>query len=77
MLIMGFLIFCYEDEIKKCFEKLLRIYDFLIMKIFMIVELLGEDRVCVMYNFDKRECWGIFLFWKEVCCLDFNKYEKI
>lgn len=66
----------YEDELKRRLQKLSRTYDLTTMKIFVVVECLGDSRVCSTYNPEKRSNWDHFLVRKEACRLDLNKHEK-
>jgi hypothetical protein len=51
----------YEDEFKRRLQKLSRTYDLTTMKIFIVVECLGDSRVCSTYNPEKRGNWDAFL----------------
>lgn len=66
----------YEDEFKRRLQKLSRTYDLTTMKIFIVVECLGDSRVCSTYNPEKRGNWDTFLLRKEACRLDLSKHEK-
>ncbi|KAL4233221.1 hypothetical protein ACF0H5_007905 [Mactra antiquata] len=66
----------YEDELKRRLEKLARTYDLTTMKIFIVVECLGEDLVTCTYNAAKKSRWETFLQRKEACRLDLHKHEK-
>ena len=66
----------YEDELKRRLQKLSRTYDLTTMKIFIVVECLGDARVCSTYNPEKRNKLDTFLLRKEACRLDVQKHEK-
>lgn len=66
----------YEDELKRRLQKLSRTYDLTTMKIFIVVECLGDGRVCSTYNPEKRNKWDSFLRRREACRLDLDKHEK-
>ncbi|OWF44995.1 uncharacterized protein LOC110457565 isoform X2 [Mizuhopecten yessoensis] len=66
----------YEDELRRRLEKLSRTYDLTTMKIFVVVECVGEELVCSTYSPDQRDRWGSFLARREACRLDLSKHVK-
>lgn len=66
----------YEDELRRRLEKLSRTYDLTTMKIFIVVECIGEGLVCSTYNPDQKARWESFMSRKEACRLDLSKHEK-
>ncbi|XP_069142724.1 uncharacterized protein [Argopecten irradians] len=66
----------YEDELRRRLEKLSRTYDLTTMKIFMVVECVGEEMVCSTYSPEQRVRWESFLNRKEACRLDLSKHVK-
>jgi len=66
----------YEDELRRRLEKLSRTYDLTTMKIFIVVECIGEELVCSTFNSDRKIKWETFLNRKEACRFDLSKHEK-
>lgn len=57
-------------------EKLARQYDVETMKVFMVVEALGEKNLHAVYSPDRKLRWQNFLSRQEACRLDLGKHER-
>ncbi|KAK7108656.1 uncharacterized protein [Littorina saxatilis] len=64
------------EELKKRLEKLSRNYDTDTMKVFLVVESLGEESLRSVYNPERRPKWQSFLQRLEACRLDLTRHEK-
>ncbi|KAK7493101.1 hypothetical protein BaRGS_00015622, partial [Batillaria attramentaria] len=64
------------EELKKRLEKLSRHYDVDTMKVFMVVEALGESSLHAVYSPLRRVKWQSFLQRTEACRLDLARHDK-
>ena len=64
------------EELRRRLEKLSRHYDVDTMKVFMVVEALGESSLHAVYSGHSKQKWQSFLRRQEACRLDLARHEK-
>ncbi|KAL8615457.1 hypothetical protein ACOMHN_053793 [Nucella lapillus] len=64
------------EDLKRRLEKLSRHYDVDTMKVFMVVEGLGEPWLHAVYRAQRKQHWQAFLQRQEACRLDLARHEK-
>ena len=63
------------EELRRRLEKLSRNYDVDTMKVFMVVEALGERSLHAVYSEQRKLKWQSFLQRREACRLDLARHE--
>ncbi|XP_076445604.1 uncharacterized protein LOC143283304 [Babylonia areolata] len=64
------------EDLRRRLEKLCRHYDVDTMKVFMVVEALGEGALHALYGGGQRHHWEAFLRRQEACRLDLTRHDR-